>query len=261
MRLTKRDKTVINLLYQFRYMSFPQLERTYKLSKGTVYNRLAILRHYDYIEKNDNNIYFLGKKSLEIINGSISLNIFKKPKQLFIGHLLKINDFWMLLKNVCKTSEISLDKFLPEYHGGYFKGYPRNFLGDTVIGISHTPDAVFVLKFNGKKALFFLEIDNGTEGLSNLSKGVLKIINFYLHYLSCGTFVKYNQLFDYTFLNFHALFVTTNEKRITNIQKASDKVNFLGIQKEFIWLKTSEQVELDMFNNWVSLTGKTYEIR
>jgi uncharacterized protein YjiK len=45
--------------------------------------------------------------------------------------------------------------------------------------INYTPDGVFALEKNNRTALFFLEIDRGTEVLSNPEKGFSKAINFY----------------------------------------------------------------------------------
>ena len=66
----------------------------------------------------------------------------------------------------------------------------------SVESYSHTPDGVFALKKGDNAALFFVEIDRGTEIVSDPEKGVLKSIVFYLNYWVSGKFARYAKDFD-----------------------------------------------------------------
>ncbi len=90
------------------------------------------------------------------------------------------------------------------------------------------PDAAFVLenKQTGKRGLFFIETDRGTERLTSGSDGNYSIVGkfkLYEQYLTGGQFAcSYAQYGDFQF--FTVLFVTTTEQRIENARKASESL-------------------------------------
>src|SRR5690606_13268302 len=96
----------------------------------------------------------------------------------------------------CDKSYVDLLGFIPEYYGArHASGRVTKYIKDVVFDarnprekISHTPDAVFALVKGGKPALFFLEIDRGTESLSNPERGVNKMIRFYEGLAKSGKF-------------------------------------------------------------------------
>ena len=111
--------------------------------------------------------------------------------------------------------------------------------------LSHTPDGVFALEKNGKVALFFLEIDRGTEVVSNKDKGVLKAIRFYAQYLMDGKYQRYAKDFDVdSFKGFRALFVTTSEERRQNIRDAAATLGVSQKALQFLWIATGFRVLL-----------------
>jgi hypothetical protein len=66
-----------------------------------------------------------------------------------------------------------------------------------------------------------LEIDRGTETLSNPDKGVLKMVRFYLGYLKTGAFTTYSEDFGCApFTSFRTLIITTSPERIENMRRA-----------------------------------------
>ena len=99
--------------------------------------------------------------------------------------------------------QISLLGYIPEYYSestgksGAVK-YIRDFICDVrdpARLIHHTPDAVFALEKDGNPALFFLEIDRGTEVVNDPEKGFLKSFHFYLNYFVDGKYQKYSEDF------------------------------------------------------------------
>ena len=108
---------------------------------------------------------------------------------------------------------------------------------------SHTPDAVFALEKEGNAALFFAEIDRGTEIVSDPEKGFLKCIKFYLNYWVDGKYQRYQEEFGgKTFKTFRTLIVTTSKTRLEHMREAVTRMPFSQIQaKRFLWGTTEEQ--------------------
>ena len=101
---------------------------------------------------------------------------------------------------------------------------------------SHTPDAVFALEKNGKPALFFLEVDRGTETVSDSERGFLKAIMFYLNYWSGAEWKRYCKDFDREFEIFRLLVVTTSQERLQHMREVVSNLSFPddGV-KQFFW--------------------------
>ncbi|MEZ5360588.1 MAG: replication-relaxation family protein [Candidatus Zixiibacteriota bacterium] len=265
-KMTDRDYLILQTLYEYRYLSISQIELLFFPSLQTAYRRMKILRDQKLIDtipvpEIHESIFFVTKKGFDNVVDLIKTegesidwrNINTKPKNsLFMNHFLAINDFRINLSKACNDSDINLVKFIPEYYGGKSnKGSPTKYIRDTVSDFqaqhkrtSHTPDGVFALERDGKFALFFLEIDMGTEVVSNIKRGVLKAIWFYVNYLIQGGYQHYCEDFSIeSFKGFRSLFVTTSESRIENIRQASDAIQISQKAKQFQWITTFESVE------------------
>lgn len=117
------------------------------------------------------------------------------------------------------------------------------------------PDAAFILEnqVTGKRGLFFIETDRGTERLTSGSEGSYSILakfELYERYLTEGRFAaKYEPFGDFRF--FTLLFVTTSRKRIENTQMASGR-----LKKDlhpYFKLATLPDATSDMFQSiWVT---------
>jgi hypothetical protein len=135
--------------------------------------------------------------------------------------------------------------FIPEYIGektteGHVKKYLRDTvcdMTDTSRELSHTPDGVFALEKDGRAALFFVEIDRGTENVNVAEKGFLKAVAFYLSYWVDGKYNRYGQDFGgKAFNTFRALMVTQSLKRLQNMREAVSAYSFPNHQaKRFLW--------------------------
>jgi len=105
--------------------------------------------------------------------------------------------------------------------------------------VTHTPDAVFALERGGRSALFFLEIDRGTEGISDPEHGFAKTLRFYLNYLKAAGYQRYQADFKVAepFAAFRVLVVTSSEKHLENIRAVGGAMRFEPLSaKRFIWL-------------------------
>ena len=101
------------------------------------------------------------------------------------------------------------------------------------------------LEKDGNPALFFLEIDRGTEVLTNPEKGFLKGMQFYLNYWVDGEkYQRYAVDFECgPFKAFRTLFVTTSKTRVDNMRQAATAIPVHPPQvKRFVWLTTDEEL-------------------
>ena len=172
----------------------------------------------------------------------------RQPKDYyFLRHFLAINDFRILLTSACTQSGVFLLGFIPEYMGEQTKdGHAKKAIRDNVNTLSHTPDAVFALEKNGNPALFFLEIDRGTEIVSNPEKGLLKAVVFYLHYWKSQNWWQYKTILQGDFRTFRALIITTSKQRIHNLREAASNYSFYDSRaKRFLWATTEKETTPD----------------
>jgi hypothetical protein len=111
-----------------------------------------------------------------------------------------------------------------------------------VKNLSHTPDAVFALEKNNKPALFFAEIDRGTELITDPEKGLLKAIIFYLHYWQAKGYSRYEKDFQRQFETARVLILTTTQTRLQHIREVVTKLDFTPkYVKRFLWGTTENE--------------------
>ncbi len=277
-KFTERDSQILLTLYKHRFLSISQIQQIHFPSLQTAYRRMRILRGTGFVESFnvaniDEAIFTVAKKGLNLVAESLGVSISDlkwaeakvKPKDsYFMRHFLAINDFRIDLAQACDNSEINLLGFIPDYYGQKVeKGGVSKYIKDSICDItskheeiSHTPDGVFALEKHGKSALFFLEIDRGTEVVSNLQKGVLKSLRFYVNYLLNGKYQRYCTDFKVeSFKGFRSLYVTTSDKRLQNIRQASISMNGPDKAKQFQWVTTFSNIEnSNLFEPiWVSI--------
>lgn len=279
-RLMERDVQVILDIYKHRYLSVSQITTLSFPSIQTARRRLRILTADEYVggftaAGTSETVYYLERKGVEVVASYLRVSLddlkwtrsTRTPKDYyFLRHFLKANDFRIALTQAVNSADtgVKLLGYIPEYYGertekGGSVKYIRDFICDThnqSAIIYHTPDAVFALEKDGKAALFFLEMDRGTEALTNPEKGFLKCLHFYLNYWVGGKYQRYSEDFRCeAFRNFRTLFVTTSQARVDNMRQAAKDVNIEPSQvKRFIWLTADDRLARDsMFQSiWQS---------
>lgn len=266
-RLTERDTQVLVAVYKHRYLSVSQIQRLYFPSLQTTYRRLRALSASGHVESFtapniSEHMYYLSEPGATVVAAALGVAVAdlkwrqadRAPKDYyFLQHFLKVNDFRIALTEGCAGStDLRLLGFIPEYYGRKTEsGGLSKYIRDTVCDIhnsevqtSHTPDAVFALGKGDGAALFFLEIDRGTETVSCEDKGVLKCASFYLQYLVSKKYERYQHDFRVAeFKGFRALIVTTSPVRVRNIREAVTNLAFIDKAKRFIWLTTHAELE------------------
>jgi len=265
--LTERDLELLLSLSKYRYLSVSQIHTVHFPSRQTTYRRLRALTNLNYVQPFNvptipERLYHITKTGARALAAYAELPYdelpwhppSKKPKDYyFLRHFLELNDFQIALLEACLSSEIDLLGFLPEYKGtktprGGLRRHVRDEAPDvTQHGrpVAHTPDAVFALEKASKPALFFLEIDRGTEVVSNPAKGFLKAVRFYLNYWHSGGYRRYEKEFgiSQTRQPFRLLVVTPSEARIDTMRQATTQLPFPNSDpKRFFWATTPDKI-------------------
>jgi|GEM_PF-1153323 len=265
-KLTERDIRLLVDLYKMRYLSVSEINRLCFPSEQTTYRRLRLLKSHNLLKSFnapgvDESIYYLAKGGAELVAANLQVTMTELgwkeavsvPKDYyFLKHFLAINDFRISLTRSCDSSSVSLLGFIPEHLGvrtskGGMMKYIRDIVSDvrrTRDDIRHTPDAVFALQNQGKAALFFLEIDRGTEIVSNVEKGVLRSVRFYVSYLASGKYQRYARDFRVDqFRGFRTLYVTTSHQRVENIRTTASEFAAPQKAKQLLWISTFGDIE------------------
>lgn len=285
--ITERDHEIILSVYRYRYLTTSQIARLHFPSARTAQRRLSVLAGHKLlthftVPNIGERLYMLTARGANLVAEMLDVapddllwsTGTKPPKDYyFIKHFVAISDFRITLTHATAVSDLFLLGFIPEHYGAkHLSGRVTKYIKDVAFSItdpkekiSHTPDAVFALERNHKQALFFLEIDRGTEIISNPTKGIGKLVRFYEGYAHDEKYKGYGEDFDCApFSNFRLLIVTTSEKRIANI-RTSLGTNSPPLYR-FFWLTTYDQVTEETILDeriWLSLDAtdeKLYKI-
>jgi len=277
---TERDVQLLTSLGDYRYLSTKQAGRLHFPSLATAIRRLRLLERAGFVELFS--VPSGGERlvALREAGGKVAADSLGRPLEeiwsprreqpkdaLFLKHFLAAGDFRIALTKSCGArSDIRLLGFIPEHVGRRSaNGSVEKILRDSVASpdeprktIAHCPDAVFALGRDDSSALFFLEIDRGTEVLSDEERGLGKTIRFYLQYLLSGGYQRYRDDLGLRseFKLFRVLVVTSSELRLQNIRRRCGAIPFQPDQaKRFIWLGHEELLQTDQIleHAWVSL--------
>ena len=277
--ITERDLEIVVTLYKYRYLKTSQIQQLYFPSAQTANRRMRslidqkLVKHFS-VPNVPERIYFLSQNGAKVVAEQLDTTLEEMlwskntnaPKDYyFMQHFLATNQFRIDVTKSCDDSDIDLLGFIPEYYGSKTpSGRIRKHITDFALDISnpndkinHTPDAVFALQKQNKPALFFLEIDRGTEVLSNPEKGFLKMLRYYLGYAKAGKFKSYQQEFDCGELSwFRLLIVTSSQKRFDNMREnATDYFETTTKALRYFWLTTFQKTEFGnpLADHWQSL--------
>lgn len=256
-QLTARDLAVLGSLAEYRYLTVSQLQRLHFASEQTARRRLRLLAaakllrlfQVATVAERVAALGSAGAEALSVDGRAIEAPPSRPQNLLFLQHHLAAAEFRIRLTQSCAArSDLRLARFLPEYAARPSRsGQPMKVLRDEVppLGgepvLTHCPDGAFAMERAGQHALFFLELDRGTEVLGRPEHGVGKAVRFYLRYLTSGKYQRYRQEFGVgeDFRGFRALFVTTSQQRLEHIRQRCGSIPFEPTAaKRFIWLAT-----------------------
>lgn len=179
--LTDRDREIIRVVYQFRFLTSNQLTEKFFSSKSKADRRLRELFDHGYLDRIDRPtvsgkselIYALWKKGAEILcaqhdlskselNWKSSRNNIRPDR---IDHELEVVSFHLAMdKSVKSTSSISWLFWQDRREIVSNKTWDLLNAGENKSGkLKLIPDAFFGLQTPKGKTVFFLELDRGTE--------------------------------------------------------------------------------------------------
>lgn len=263
--LTERDKAILRHVYDFTRLlpaqiqglvAFPSLKKAQRRLTCLVKKGLLVRERLGNPGSGSRPfIYAIGKKGVGVVSEGRAFKpshnkLRSRNDSTMLEHLIRVNDFIVNLITSCKGSQYACS-YIPEYVGKEGIGKPDRYVSMKVPHPLHRdrelafiPDIVVCLEREGRKALFFVEIDLGTEPLE-ASYGSRR--DFYLKlmaYSVCSRdrcFERWSREFSYDFSGFRLLVVTSSEERLANISKivARDDV---GID-DMVLLSTVEKLE------------------
>ena len=239
MRLTERDKRVIEWVYLFRFLTGGQIRllEFESVSKTACQRRLSHNKYLSAIEKpthagygSSKRVYCLSQRGKEVISfmhdGMDPKNIKwnKKNNQVeiyFLEHTLAVNDVRVAFTISAKSLGYEL-KWIPEWELKALKEKVRD-PENPGKSLAVTPDGYFLLKGEGKEARFFIEADRATE----TNRRWKDKIRGYVEYVNTGQYYK-----RYNAESLRVLTITTTQERLKNLLTTTKNVkgaSFFGL--------------------------------
>ncbi len=260
--LTERDIEMLKVINRYRYLRTGQIKRLIfpdNASLQSTRRRLRGLYHNGYINRmvpfvraghgGAEVAYYLDRKGDAALR-DLGIEVLRPTKTgqvrpTFLLHALELSEFRVNLElAIQQQDDLSLHRFVADFelksHVRGKRKSRRDFrLFDEVqhpaTGREYVvyPDGLIVLKAarndREKRALLFLEIDRGTEGLRVIQE---KFIGYRLYHQQ-GRISKFGK-----FARFRVLFQTTSDKRAANMAAALHDYE----DSEMVWITTREKV-------------------
>jgi len=190
-------------------------------------------------------IYALSKKGAEFLiteTGIDPADIDWRPQSFeantpFLNHLLLTTDLRIALMKASKQAEVAVTEWIDERELRVGKMFDYVMLTSPTgqeVRTAVIPDAVFVLERNGKRALFFVEIDLRTVTVEPKlfeRKGMSKKFRTYEIYFDTPEFLT-----RYEGRRARVLTVTTGEKRLNNLKQVAERA--APESKGLFWFST-----------------------
>lgn len=265
MRLTERDKRIIENVYLYRFLTRDQI-RLLNFENASItacQRRLSLLYHNQYLSAiqkpipsgygSSKRVYCLSKRGIEAIafmhDGLDPRKIKWSRKQnkvemYFLEHTLAINDVRVAFTVSARRLDFTLE-WIPESE---LKALKEKVDDPDNPGksLAVTPDSYIILEGESKRAFFFLEADRATES----SRRWKDKIRGYIEYVRSG---KYQERYKTDVLR--VLTVTTTKERLENLFSATKNIygaNFFwftdrkklkgnNIIKDPIWQRTDKK--------------------
>lgn len=246
-RLTERDLTLLTAIGELRVLTTAQVHRLLFSSEQTALRRLRRLEAGGFVRclrasAVPHRLVTLTPRGAAAAGCSANGN--GGYSAMFLEHLLGANDFWIALAQACTKSDTELTGFLTDIAvaGGRPGVQPKRVLSEA-LGVSgaHVPDGAFGLRRGDRSALFFFELDRGTEVIGNRARGLGRIITSYLQALTSQGYRKLAGPLGITgsLRGFRVLIVTSSETRVGNVRRLWGAAARERSLSRFIWLTPS----------------------
>ncbi len=266
MRLTGRDKKIILAIYEYRLLSAPQVESLFFQSakprgrQTSCQRRLQLLFHHGYLDRllmpvvlgegRAPYIYVLDELGADLVAYELGVDralIQWRPQNNqighpFVNHSLAVNDFRVAVNLLSQSGHFLIKQWIgeAEFRTRVLQSrVPFRMRGARVI--RNYPDGYFSLipSQDKQEAHFFLEMDQGT--MSN--KKWQDKVQAYREFRSRGL-----SEIHFGTRNFRLLTVTTNDRRLQNLKRATEKVG----GDHFFWFTTQDCLDIWQPNTLLS---------
>jgi len=248
MRLTERDKRVIEWVYLFRFLTMDQIKllEFENVSKTACQRRLTLLYHNKYLSAinkpthagfgSSKRAYCLSKRGKDVISfmyDGTDLKTIKwneKNNQVeiyFLEHTLAVNDIRVAFTVSARSLGYELE-WIPEWELKTLKERVRDPERSGKF-LPITPDGYFILKDNNREARFSVEADRATE----TNRRWKDKVRGYVEYVKTGQYFR-----RYNAESLRVLTVTTSPKRLENLSTTTKDVEGAS----FFWFTTEDKI-------------------
>lgn len=251
MQLTERDVQLILGVYQYRVLRREQIQELFFPSKNTANERLKRLYQHGFLERRwlpveygqgtSQAMYLLAERGVDVVAQQLGIDrgavdwreSYNRVGALFLEHLLLVNQVRIAFSLAAERAGFSIERWSTEEELKATRDFVQiTPAGGTQRRVAVIPDGYFLLNLGDKRAHFFLEVDRATEA----NKRWAQKIQAYLVYTESG---KYSE--RYGTRSLRVLTVTTGEKRLANLKRATEEVG----GGPMFWFTTFEQATSD----------------
>ncbi len=245
--MTTRDEAILRDVWLFRYATALQIARLHfgghlKLAQ----RRLRRLTAQNLVDRFQVEAarrtgfttwwYRLARPGARLIAAPIGKRVedFLPPKRPprthgFLAHHARVTDFRIWLREACANGDGAFQcQFIPSYEEVREGGRRQRRIAIPFDHRSLIPDGVFtVRRFDGREALFLLEIDRGTEPLTGRHpSAVERKLRYYCDaYDTQAAMAQYGRQFDAKFSGFRVLFTVPSVTRLRGLVNLALRVD------------------------------------
>jgi hypothetical protein len=245
MQLTARDRRIIQLVYQHRFLRSSHLVELVHDSTQTVLRRLQLLYHHGYLERPRSQIeyyhqggsrhivYGIGAGGASLLKTELGYTFGKvrwaeknrKVGRIFLEHALLVSDVMVTFELACQETGrirfVTEDELLVHDQSGHLS---RPFRWSVTVKdglkLGIIPDRVFALEYLDQggmpnRAFFFLEADRGTMPVKRRYLGQTSFYRKLLAYEA-----TWSQSIHSTRFGFHRF-------RVLTVTKSADRTRSL----------------------------------
>jgi hypothetical protein len=270
-KITKGDTTLLSHIAEYKLLTVKQLSAITQRTLQVVRRRLRHLEDEHFINRKERgfgsgrgrreSVIVMTQKGLDILRHKEILSAHAKyitdktPESIFLDHDILVN--WSiihLLQVERDNPQFAVQHFTTSSHDlkmgnsdnpvlqGRFETDETSKNTLTMI-----PDGVFIISYQEKTLLFFLEVDMGTETLANTKNEPgdvrQKIINYQSLFRS-SRYKRYEKIFNATINGFRLLFLSNTFSRMKKICNLAQQMP----PSDFIWVTDQSQ----MFSRGIS---------
>lgn len=242
LRLQARDREILKLVYDYRFLTSHQIQLLAHGSDQVILRRLQKLFHHRYLDRIFNSIYEKTIYALDNEGADVlvhhtdidrgKIDWAKKNREVrtpYLNHTLMIGNFRIALSLAIKNSGPELCSWVPE--GDQLRDGVVIQENEKKVKVPFSPDAYFVIKEQDKYLNFFLEADQSTM----TNERFLRKMRAYWHFYKQE---KHQQKFGIN--SFRVLTITKSKARAENLRKTAQRADDKQTGSLMFWFASEE---------------------